>query len=257
MRRGADEDPASGRSPSGSGRYCWEGGGGRQGCMKVQSASEDDKILESFIPMVDFYAETLGRNCEVILHDLRQLESSIIAIRNGHVSGRRVGGCITGFALELLEKKVYERKNYIANYVGKTDETQKTVRASTFFIKNLANNVIGMLCVNVDITAFLAARSAIDEFVSMANVASDDDPILPEENLDLDPKALISSRFDRVLSKVGIEPERMTPTEKSAVVFELAELGVFRIKGAVSEISALLRVSEPTIYRYLKRASSR
>lgn len=225
--------------------------------MKVPSLSEDDKILESFIPMVDFYAETLGRNCEVILHDLRQLESSIIAIRNNHVSGRQVGGCITGFALELLEKKVYEKKRYIANYIGKTDETKKTVRASTFFIKNRANDVIGMLCVNVDITAFVAARSAIDDFINTTNVAPDGDPILPEENLDLDPRALISSRFDHVLSKVGIEPERMTPAEKSAVVFELAELGVFRIKGAVSEISTLLQVSEPTIYRYLKKAPSK
>lgn len=206
--------------------------------------------------MVDFYAETLGRNCEVILHDLRQLESSIIAIRNNHISGRQVGGCITGFALELLEKKVYEKKKYIANYIGKTDDTKKTVRASTFFIKNKSNEVIGMLCVNVDITAFVQARSTIDEFINTTNlVAPDDDPVLPEENLDLDPQTLISSRFAHVLAKVGIEPERMTPAEKSAVVADLVELGVFRIKGAVSEISSLLQVSEPTIYRYLKKAN--
>jgi len=226
--------------------------------MKVPSASEDDRLLESFIPMVDFYAETLGRNCEVILHDLRQLESSIIAIRNNHVSGRQVGGCITGFALELLEKKVYEKKKYIANYIGKTDETKKTVRASTFFIKNRMNEVIGMLCVNVDITAFVEARAAIDDFINTTvNATPDGEPIVPEENLDLDPRTLISSRFDYALAKFGIEPERMTSAEKSAVVLDLAELGVFRIKGAVSEISSLLQVSEPTIYRYLKKATSK
>jgi predicted transcriptional regulator YheO len=32
---------------------------------------------------------------------------------------------------------------------------------------------------------------------------------------------------------------------------------VFRIKGAVSEISTLLQVSKPTIYRYLKKAPSK
>lgn len=225
--------------------------------MKAQLVSEDDRILDSFIPMVDFYAETLGKNCEVILHDLRQLESSIIAIRNSHVSGRQVGGCITGFALELLEKRVYDKKKYITNYIGKTDTTKKTVRSSTFFIRNRTNDVIGMFCVNVDIAAFVAARSAIDDFIDVGNDVRENEANLPEENLDLDPRTLISSRVNHILSKFGIEPERMTSAEKRAVVFELAELGVFRIKGAVSEVSNLLQVSEPTIYRYLKKSASR
>ncbi|MBT4874131.1 MAG: histidine kinase, partial [Desulfobacula sp.] len=49
-----------------------------------------DEIIESYLPMVDFIANVYGKNCEVILHDLRKLENSIIAIRNNQVTGRNV-----------------------------------------------------------------------------------------------------------------------------------------------------------------------
>jgi predicted transcriptional regulator YheO len=225
--------------------------------MKIERALEDDATLRSYVPMVDFYAETLGRHCEVILHDLRQLESSIIAIRNNHISGRQIGGCITGFGLELLEKRIYEKRDYVANYAGKTEDGKKTLRSSTFFIRNKMNKVIGMLCVNLDISAFVAAKSAIEDLISVGNDVRDGEPVLAEESFDLDPQKLISSRVAHVLAKFGIEPERMTSAEKSAVVLDLAELGVFRIKGAVSEVSQLIQVSEPTIYRYLKKSTVR
>ena len=45
--------------------------------------------LRQFIPMVDALGETFGKHCEVVLHDLSTPETSIIAIANGHVTGRQ------------------------------------------------------------------------------------------------------------------------------------------------------------------------
>ena len=38
-------------------------------------------------------ARQFGPNCEVVVHDLgtEELENSIVAIENGHISGRRIG----------------------------------------------------------------------------------------------------------------------------------------------------------------------
>jgi len=47
-----------------------------------------DNFLESLKPVVDGIATMFGKNCEVVLHDLRNLERSIVAIANGHVTGR-------------------------------------------------------------------------------------------------------------------------------------------------------------------------
>ncbi len=56
-------------------------------------------IVQSYIPLVDFLAEILGPTAEVVLHDLRKKEHSMIAIRNGRLTGRRadrnVGGPVS------------------------------------------------------------------------------------------------------------------------------------------------------------------
>jgi predicted transcriptional regulator YheO len=43
----------------------------------------------------------------------------------------------------------------------------------------------------------------------------------------------------------------MSPEEKSAIVQELRENGIFKIKGAITKSAAILKTSESTIYRYM------
>jgi len=47
-----------------------------------------DNFLENLKPVVDGIDTIFGKNCAVVLHDLRNLERSIVAIDNGHVTGR-------------------------------------------------------------------------------------------------------------------------------------------------------------------------
>jgi DNA invertase Pin-like site-specific DNA recombinase len=56
-----------------------------------------------------------------------------------------------------------------------------------------------------------------------------------------------------VIADKGIEKERLTANEKIRIVQELQHKGLFRIKGAVSEVAALVLTSEATIYRYLSK----
>ena len=55
--------------------------------------------LQPYIPTVDFLADYFGDYAEVVLHDLTNLEQSIIKIRNGHISGRKEGDPCTDFVL--------------------------------------------------------------------------------------------------------------------------------------------------------------
>ena len=75
--------------------------------------------LEKFVPLMDFIAEFLGRNTELVLHDLSDLERSVVAIRNGHISQRQIGAPITDLALQLLNEAKYKGLPFIANYQGK------------------------------------------------------------------------------------------------------------------------------------------
>lgn len=48
-------------------------------------------------------------------------------------------------------------------------------------------------------------------------------------------------------------PERMTREEKGTVIRNLMNAGIHQMKGAVVEIARQLHLSEPTVYRYIKR----
>ena len=60
-------------------------------------------LLKAFCPVVDCIADLFGSNCEVVLHDITQPEKSIVKIRNGHVTGRKVGDPLTDLGLKMIK----------------------------------------------------------------------------------------------------------------------------------------------------------
>ena len=212
-----------------------------------------DEILESYLPLVDFIAAVFGKNCEVVLHDLRKLDHSIIAIKNNHITGRTLNDTITDFALDIIHTEKHKEKNYICNYVGKTGNGKKNVRASTYFIKDEEQNLIGMLCTNIDVTALSNARKHIDDLIMINESAEAEE----KENFSLDINDHVDSIISNTLSKFESEPMRMTMDEKKQVVKKLEEKGIFRLKGVVAEVADGLEVSDQTVYRYLKELGKR
>ncbi|MDG0811430.1 helix-turn-helix transcriptional regulator [Cohnella rhizosphaerae] len=214
-----------------------------------------DEILDSYKPMTAFIAQVYGRGCEVILHDLRRLESSIVAISNNHITGREVGGSITDFALKILHDKTYEGQDFIANYAGQVPDKKMLLRSSTFFIRDEERNVIGMLCVNVDVTALQQARAAIDDLLLTGGdtaPTSDSAPASPQEDFAPSMEELLRRSIAGAIERHGVPPVRMHAEEKKRIVGELSGKGIFLLKGAVTEVARSLEASEQTIYRYLK-----
>jgi len=62
---------------------------------------------------------------------------------------------------------------------------------------------------------------------------------------------VVEDAINKILATYNISVERMSSEEKSAIVQELRENGIFKIKGAITKVSATLKTSESTIYRYL------
>ena len=56
-----------------------------------------------------------------------------------------------------------------------------------------------------------------------------------------------------VISKITMPLDRLSPQEKIEIIRELNELGVFLLKGGVSQVATSLSISEPTVYRYLQK----
>lgn len=74
-----------------------------------------NKKLEVYVSLVDFLAEFMGENTEVVLHDMTDWHHSVVAIRNGYISGRKVGDPITEVSLRILKSQIHLKKDFIWN----------------------------------------------------------------------------------------------------------------------------------------------
>lgn len=211
---------------------------------------KDQEILKKYIPMVDFIADICGSNYEVVLHDVSQPETSVIAIRNNENSGRNIGSPMTDLAIQIMESGKYKENDYIANYRGVGNG--KEFLSSTYFIKN-GDRLIGMLCINNDFSSIENLKESLQAFLNHLPKKS---PAADEgyhENLGSPVVSLVYSIIEKTINELHVSPKRMSMDEKIQVVHKLNDQGILMLKGAVSEIAKQMNISEPTVYRYLNR----
>lgn len=216
------------------------------------------KSLEPYAKLVYFLSAALGDNCEIALHDLTSKDQEIVAISNNPISGREVGAKLSNLSLHYLEEKQYLNHDYVMNYKTVGNDG-KLMRAATYFIKEEGREMpVGMLCINVNISDLEYLTSTIKKILGI----KDEKDI--EFKMD-NPVEILSSPLDEMidmyikecLEKMGFPSyflaERLNVDEKIKVVKYLQEKGTFKVKGAIVLVAEKLAVSEPTVYRYLKK----
>lgn len=216
------------------------------------------KLLEPYAKMLDFLGMALGDNVEIALHDLTSEEREIVAIVNNHNSNREVGEPLSNLALHYLESKQYLNHDYVMNYKT-TGSDGKLMRAATYFIKESGREIpVGMLCVNVNISDFEYLTATIKKILG---IKEENDIEFKLDN----PIEILSSPLDEMIDhyiKECLElmgfpsyflAERLNVEEKIKVVKHLQTKGTFKVKGSIVLVAEKLSVSEPTIYRYLKK----
>jgi predicted transcriptional regulator YheO len=214
-------------------------------------------VLQKYIPLVDFLGQAMGSNCEVVLHDLTDPENSIIAIANGHISGRKLGGPTTDLVLKVMKEGLEGGKSFIANYNARI-KNKDICRSSSYFIKDERNKIVGVLCINVDISNFVETRRLLDNLISCKvqpclSVKSTADVVEVFEDLQSSIEDVLTAIIDNVLNKYAVTPDRLSLDEKIEVVKRLNENGLFLLKGGLNELARRMQISEPTIYRYLNK----
>lgn len=216
----------------------------------------DDELLESAKTTAEFIARIFADNIEVVVHDVRgDLNHSVVAVYNSHVSGRDTGAPMTQLGRKFIDEKTYRHCDFVCNYDGVTDNGV-AVRASTLFVKNKRGRVVCFICVNVDVTRYGQAIKMLQDLLNHGKV---------EEPVPGNGRSRVSEEFprshtDRVgqaihdyCADTGKRADLLAPDDKYAIVERLERDGLFILKGAIGEVAAGLRLSEPTVYRYLKK----
>jgi len=225
----------------------------------------EQEYVREFIPFVDFLADILGPSSEVVLNDLMDLNHSVMAIRNSHVSHRQVGDPATDLALRTMKAGKTEKRDYLANYKG-VSQGKHSLRSSTYFLR-FEGEIVGMICINTDDSALddlqeqvlkvltnykhLNSPNIYQAKAAPVNEEAHDTLVAPE-HLTTSITDLAREVTQTVCAKYGVSVEYLKQNEKLEIVRSLYHQGYFLLKDSVSEAAKIIKVSDPSVYRYLQ-----
>ena len=220
--------------------------------------------VRTYIKLTEFLGQLLGPDYEVALHDVSNKDCSIIAIANGHISGRTIGAPLTSASLQAIASRDYEKADFRSNYTG-IAANGKLLRSSTFYIKEADGKLVGLLCINFDDSRYRDISTSIlklchpDAFVSSNFALSEKAYQAAEQQQGVHEsfQNSISELTDDVLLQTlkqkGVPADQLTKRERIELIEELDGKGFFLLKGAIKQVSDLINCSPTTIYRHLNK----
>ena len=190
-------------------------------------------------------AGQFGQNCEVVIHDLRgnDLEHSIVAIENGHVTGRSIGDGPSHIVLESLKgdpKMLQDRISYLTR-----TSDGRVLKSTTLFIRDDEDRVIGILGINYDISMLVSLEGSLRDFTGQDRLTSEPEAI--SRNV----ADLLDELLERSVSLVGKPTAMMSKDDKIRAIRFLDDNGAFLITKSGPKVCQYFGISTYTLYSYL------
>lgn len=208
-----------------------------------------NQILKRYFPIADLIAGTFGRECEVAVHDLENPEQSVVYVANGDVTGRARGQSFDHLIKNVLLNTNFKEDRLI-NYSFETNDGRK-IRSSSLLIRDTKKKVIGMLCINYDMTRYSLMQESLNAFLSAGSFTEKN----KAEDLDQDVMAIIN---DLIIKIIGSDDAKNLNRKRCVeLVGFMEEKGVFLVKGAMDKVAELMGVSKITVYSYLDEAKGK
>ena len=169
-------------------------------------------------------AAQFGEDCEIVIHDLESenKDNTIIAIENGHVTHREVGGGPSHIVLESLKAPAEKLEDHY-------DEGKP----------------VGIFCVNYDITKFAMAETTMKSFLHVAPQSEEPERIPQNVN------ELLDELIDNAVRHVGKPVPMMKKADKIKAVQYLKNNGAFQILKSGDRVCKLFKISKFTLYNYI------
>ena len=207
---------------------------------------------------LDFYkrlahalALQFGSGCEVVVHALESTDPShsIVAIENGHVTGRKLGDGPSHVVLEALHAGGAKLEDRLA-YLTKTADG-KILKSSTVFIRDERGRAVGIFAVNYDITILRAMGDTIAEVVGTEPSAPREPEPIVRSVADL-----LDDLIEQSVQLVGTPVALMSKEEKVRAIRYLNDTGAFLITKSGPKVCKYFGISKYTLYSYLDEAKN-
>jgi predicted transcriptional regulator YheO len=204
------------------------------------SPKEDKRIFDLLSRLTKTLGELLGQSTEVVLHDLRKVDRSIVAIANPQLTGRKIGDTLEDLGVHLFQSHNFED---MANYETRT-KTGRVLRSCSVFVRDDNGAAIGALCVNQDVSALLKLRDWLDQALEPAKPVED-------TRVDNNVEDVLSQLIEDAIRSTGRSPNEFSREDKIAVISYLDARGAFLIRYSMEKVASLLGISKFSIYNYL------
>ena len=203
------------------------------------------KIDHGFMQSIcDGIAAHFGNNCEVVYHDLtKNYDHTIVAIANGHVTGRAIGGPGTNEGLKALKSASKAGSHY--TYLTHTKDG-KTLKTTSLYFRDKKDCIIGSLCINYDISDIVGCQSVMENFVHCETNENSN------EYFSNDISEVLDDIIVNSMNHIGKPLTKMTRKDKINAIRYLDERGAFLVKRAGERVCEKLAISKHSFYAYLE-----
>ena len=191
--------------------------------------------------LCDSIANQFGPSCEVVFHDLtKDYDHTIVAIANGHITNRTVGGPGTNAGLKALKELSPDSNS--STYMTHTKDG-RTLKTTSAYFRDEQGNIVSSLCINLDISDMLCMRNMLD---AQLNIGKEENECFSNDISDV-----LESIINDTISYIGKPGFRMSRREKIEAIRYLDNHGAFLVKRSVERVCAALDVSRNSFYAYL------
>lgn len=199
--------------------------------------------IRAFMPAVEGITKLFHPYAEGAIHDLRS--GKIVALYN-NISKRNIGdhSAVTELGIDIKDFPDFFEPYYKTNWDG------GKLKCTSITVRDKQGTPIGLICINFATTDFEAMSAHMDAFLALRNNNS----LNPVEQFAVDWQKQVSEIIDNYVETTNIALKAMGKTEKSELVKQLYNRGLFNYRDAAAFVAKKLGVSRTTIYNYLKEA---
>lgn len=203
----------------------------------------DEATLNKILTLIELQ---FGSKCEVVLHDLtKPYDHTIVDIRNGYITGRKVGDCGSNLGLEVMRGTVKNGDRY--NYITHTRDG-KILRSSSIYFYDENGTATAALCLNLDITETIKFEEFLSNYNQYQFAGSDTST---HEVFASNVSELLEHLLSNAEVLVGKPFAQMDRNEKIKAVEYLDAKGALLISKSSEKICEALNISKFTLYNYL------
>jgi predicted transcriptional regulator YheO len=188
--------------------------------------------------VVDCIADLLGERAEVVLHEVKKPDNSIIKIRNGYITGRKMGGPLTDLGFYMLRESG-RRIETLGVYRSRT-ESGELLTCNAANLRNEEGEIEAILCINI-----LTPEQTSD---ASLNQEGNRQPEHFQTNITQIMERMVSG----TLEQHNLNGRVATREKRLELIQALDARGVFLSRGAVKLVSKALGIASPTVYKYIQ-----